>query len=337
MKLSIIGRAGHASRYITLASTLEDVSLDVVYHPKPMPDTNPQQTDDFERLLESDAIVIASPTPTHAGYLDRLAGYRGYVLVEKPAVSTREETTVLRQWVDERKQRVRVNYNFEYSALANLVRDLLTRPDLGSAIFLNIYASIGLAFTPRYETSWRQDVTQSYGVFELVGVHFIHFASTIFGKVVMSRTSQLSVAGHGNAPPDTVICSLSMASGAIVTLFLSYGAPRMNRVTLMGTNGYWDYDGFVGTLRYPRDSFGTSGLFVQPPPQHVVDMAWDRMWAASFDDSVKAFVDVVKSRGRFDTGAVDRALDAMEPVFAARDGRERGGRAVEAAVPRRSS
>ena len=87
-RLGVIGRRGQAGLWAQAASEASGWELGSCYHP---------ETSGWTAFLKgSDAIVIASPTSTHAGYLRRLSGeFRGPVLVEKPVAASWEECRVL--------------------------------------------------------------------------------------------------------------------------------------------------------------------------------------------------------------------------------------------------
>ena len=95
LKISVIGRSGHAARIISLLHDIPDVHIQYVYYYKKATDSSIPLTSSINDLKSSDGIIIASPTPTHAEYIDMLEGYNGYLLVEKPIVSIKEQTEVL--------------------------------------------------------------------------------------------------------------------------------------------------------------------------------------------------------------------------------------------------
>ena len=115
IKVSIVGKAGHAARLIELVKQHQDAVLHWVYYPKAVSTSDLPLTKNLKDVYSSDAVIIASPTPTHFDYLECLRNYNGYVLVEKPIVSTREQTEKLNQWPTERKAKIKANYNFRHS------------------------------------------------------------------------------------------------------------------------------------------------------------------------------------------------------------------------------
>ena len=186
-KISVIGKSGHAARIINLLHDIPDVHMQYVYYHKKTTDGSMPFTSNINDLMPSDGIIIASPTPTHAEYIDMLEGYNGYLLVEKPIVSTKEQTEMLWKIPLKRKSRIKVNYNFLYSRIAISLKELLTSSRIGSPISFDVHTSQGLAHKENYKDSWRSNISESFGVMELVGVHFINLTLSLFGKIDYSR------------------------------------------------------------------------------------------------------------------------------------------------------
>jgi predicted dehydrogenase len=219
----------------------------------------------------------------------------------------------------ERKSRIKVNYNFLYSSIAISLKELLTSSRIGSPISFDVHTSQGLAHKENYKDSWRSNISESFGVMELVGVHFINLTLSLFGKIDYSRKDFLWKAGCKVGPPDTVFLRLKMYSGLCVNLFHSYAGPFFMRMMLMGTDGYWEYDGSEARLHYPRDTFDNSGRFTTPPLVKQEKLMFPIVWKESLSNSVNAFLDVVRSSGKFDSIDFENALASMGPIFEAKN------------------
>ncbi|MDV2502431.1 MAG: Gfo/Idh/MocA family oxidoreductase [bacterium] len=319
LNVAVIGKSGHAARHIEVLRQKRDVKLHSVYYPKKVNQSDLPLTTNFDDLLETDAVIISSPTPTHVEYMELLENYEGYILVEKPAVSTEEQALKLKSWPDERKSRVKINYNLRHSEIANTLSRVLSFSEMGAPIFFDVHTSHGLAFKDSYKHSWRDDLAKSFGVMELVGTHYINLAISLFGPVSESQTDCCWVARpEKKVAPDTVFTRLKMRLGVIVNLFHSYAAPFYNRMMLNCTNGYWEYNGHEAKLHYPRDSFDSKGRFTAPPlvERKVLDFA--TIWRESLSFSLDDFLDTVRERGSFSSADFDIALDTMGPIFRAR-------------------
>ncbi len=66
IRIGIIGYRRHASKHIALLRKNNNVSDLRIYHPS---NKSSEITNNFEDLIESDGIIISSPTFTHCDYI----------------------------------------------------------------------------------------------------------------------------------------------------------------------------------------------------------------------------------------------------------------------------
>jgi predicted dehydrogenase len=316
IEVGVIGKRGHSRRLIEILKRREDVDLAAVYTPQPplAEESGLPFTQRFEDLLSCRAIVIASPTPTHAGYLQRLDSYAGYLFLEKPAVSTAEETAVLKAWSPENKRRIWVDFNMRLTRWAEILRGMTQDPRIGTVLAFDVHTSYGLAFTDRYRKSWRSRPGASYGILETVGVHYINMALNLFGNAAESRADLRRVAGS-EYPADFGVLHLNHVNGVRTTLRHSYAAPMMHRVFLLGSNGYWEFDGTIARLYSPRDTFDSRGYFCRPPVCQEWPIDLDSAEQASWEAAIDQFIRIVTEGKSFPADDFDLALDSMLPVF----------------------
>ena len=158
------------------------------------------------------------------------------------------------------------------------------------------------------------------GVFELVGSHYINLALHLFGPIRGGGCIYFDWNASGNQvlSPDTVIVTANFAGGVAVHFHFSYAGPFFNRVFLIGTEGYFEYDGSQYRICYPRDSFGPGGRFISPPCVSFERLDQQDNWTKSLENSLRDFIEVVKTRGAFSTLDFELALNSMEPIFSLR-------------------
>ncbi len=324
IQVAVIGKSGQAAQLISIVNKIDGVNLKWVYLPERVNSKELPLTDNFDKVLECQAVIIASPTYTHADYLRRFKNFDGYILVEKPIVSTKEETEELRGYSDSWKKRIKVNYNFQHSQIIKILNLLINNPDFGQPIALDVLTSNGLTFLEKYQSSWRANLKYSFGVLELVGTHYINLAISLFGPIKnFEAHCQWKTKKGSQLPPDTVSLILMMEKDVRVNLYHSYAGPYLNRILFIGTNGYFDYDGKIANLYSPRDSYNSEGLFAAPPILKNYQLDDDSVWQESLTGSLKDFFDVVKRKGEFSLTILERAFMAMEPIFALREKMER--------------
>lgn len=97
----------------------------------------PVGTDDAAALEEVDVVVIASPTPTHRGYVERFA--HKPLLCEKPLLGCRPDPTFVELAAT---SRLWVNYAFPFLATARQIRELL--PELGPVARADLRVEVNL-------------------------------------------------------------------------------------------------------------------------------------------------------------------------------------------------
>ncbi|MBI5247295.1 MAG: Gfo/Idh/MocA family oxidoreductase [Elusimicrobia bacterium] len=316
--VAVIGRSGHAARLIGLVRRHPAAELACAYHPKAATGAPAPLTNDFREVLAADAVIVASPTPTHAAYLRRLAHYRGLVLVEKPAASTAKDVAEIRKWSRERKSRVRINYNLAHSRLLKHLSAVAASPALGRPVYLDVHISYGPAFKPEYAGNWRTDRSKSLGALESIGVHFINLAARLFGAPKDAHASIHSAARRSNSLVDTGLASFQTTSGVYVNLFFSHAAPFYFRMHLLGTNGYWEYDGRTARLHSPRTTYHRDGSFAPPPLVKKTALNHHEASLESLRRAVDDFLRTAKNGGRFDVGEFDLGLAAMDPLLGIR-------------------
>jgi predicted dehydrogenase len=314
LSVAVIGRSNHAARHIGILKKLPKVRLTSVLYPKKCSPTDLPLTKNLADLFSADAIFVSSPTPTHAAYLKRLSKYRGYVLIEKPAVSTVADVTALRRWPASRKKRARINFNLIHSDLYQAFQSALHDKRLGKLLSFDLHTSHGLAFKTEYKNSWRNKGARTAGVLETVGIHYVHLALTAFGLAESTR-ADLTWAASKTGPSDTATLQMKMKSGVDVTLRQSYGAPFLVRWLLIGTNGYWEYDGQTARLHTPRDTFDSLGRFTSPPMVKTWRIDHASAWKQSLARADQSFLSTVAKKGSFDPADFDRGLDASTIIL----------------------
>ena len=310
VSVSIIGKSGQAARLVSIIKKIRGVKLQYIYYYK---DDNFKKpiTNNFQDLLNSDAIIIASPTSTHAEYLIKLKKYKGYVLVEKPLVSNEKE---LKRIVGLSSKKIKVNYNFQNSKLAISIKKLIDSGKIGKPVSLQINTCHGLAFKKEYLNSWRSNINKSFGVLELVGTHFIDFAISLFGDVVAYNFfPQWLALCEKRFPPDTVSLKMKMKKGVIVDLRHSYAGPFLNKILLIGTDGYLDYDGEYVKIYYPRDVFDKNNRFVSSKAR-IKKIKFVDNWNKSLKTALKIFFNTVNNRGKFLKSDMATAVKAVKLV-----------------------
>ena len=180
-KIGIIGFRGQAARIRKILKKNNKVEINKILYHKKLKIKNSIITQNFNDLLNLDAIIIASPTYTHLEYLKKLKNYKGYILIEKPVINNLSQYKVINKLYRNKKSKVMINYSFNYSKIFFTLKKILKQNKYGKPIKAFISTNHGLAF--KKNNGWRFNSKLCKGVGEMVSCHFIKFASTLFGDI----------------------------------------------------------------------------------------------------------------------------------------------------------
>jgi len=315
LSVGVVGTRNHAARLIALLGDSQKVSSLIAFHPEAV-SANSEicVTSNINELTECDAIVIASPTTTHFPYIKKFRNYSGYLFVEKPAVSSLKEEVAILEMPNHFKSRLYVNYNFLFSDIYSELKTLVQSSRLGKPVYLSIESCHGLAFKSSYKDSWRS--SSSYGVGEVVSVHFLNMVSQLFDidDFDILKVSGFNNSGIGDAF-DTVLVSSDGNLDLGFSVLCSYATPYNFNIKLIGTNAILHYDGVRLCINEPRDTFDSEGRFASPPTVYEKIIHHGEAWRKSLSVSINYFLDKVLNREDFSESHLRRALMAMRPFY----------------------
>ena len=200
LRIGVIGYRNHAARLIRLVSQHPHADVAAVYHPQKRVD-HPAATTEIEALYACDAVFVASPNPTHCGYvLDLLQHSRGPILCEKPPVMDETELKTLAALTPTEKGRIYFNFNYRFGLLRSILNNPAYTDKLGRLNYINIALTHGLAFKQDYPQSWRADGAKNlHAITETVAIHYIDVLGLHFGRVQSYRYHPMIVARTGTA------------------------------------------------------------------------------------------------------------------------------------------
>jgi len=228
-------------------------------------------TTDYEEVLSDDgieAVVIATPTDTHAA-ITRAALQAGkHVLVEKPLCTTVEDARELTALADASEHVLMVGHVFLFNNGIIKLRDTIERGDLGCVHYLDaVRTNLGPV---------RGDVNALYDL----GTHDI----SIFNYLL--DATPVAVSGHGSCISqdkieDVCFATLEYPDGTLGHIHVSWLNPRKVRtLTVVGDRkmAHWDdvdpadtlrvYDKRLEELPY-YDSFGEFRFLIHNADVHL--------------------------------------------------------------------
>ena len=314
---SVLGVRGQAARHIRLINANPSVELQHVYHPDPEKAeiaalTELPVTGDLDVCFESDAIIVSSPTSAHFAQLEALAEYPGYILLEKPAVESQADIDRVMKFSEDRKSRIKVNFNFQFNPVAQILAACLSDQLIGDLIHASFETNHGGAFKDDWRGNWRMTDRLS-GPIYTVGIHYVQWLVSQIGNPARITVQASSFAG--NEADDSGIARLAWDNRFVADVLTSYASAYKVNFQITGTDGYLAYDGLNVNRYSPRDTFGENGYFVRPPETRLLEMSWSAAYDASVQNSQNDFWVHVQAGSAYDPREFDRDVEIMSMLI----------------------
>jgi len=313
LRIAVIGLKQHAGLHIRYLQNNPKVKLTKVYYHKPLPqgfDELPL-TSSLEECMESDCIIISTPTGIHFEHLQLLKEYSGYILLEKPAVNTTEQINSLLLFPTDLKKRIKVNFNFQFHDLGVQLNELINSGKLGKVFAFDVHSSHGAAFRDEWKESWRVKGGTGLGPIETTGIHYIQFSSRLFGNFKSSHVITKCLSGNASVI-DTGIINIESCEGVSIRIRHSYAAPYGVKIEVWGTEGYFLFEDNRAALYYPRETLDQQGYFIKPPLQEKWNINFIKAWNESLQIAQSDFLELALSGGKYDSQDFDHDVKCMD-------------------------
>jgi predicted dehydrogenase len=177
-----------------------------------------------------DAVVIATPVSSHHPLALAALDARKHVFVEKPLAASAEQAEELIAVAEERELVLMPGHTFLYSPPVNMIRDLITRGDLGEIYFIS---------TSRVNLGLHQsDVSVAWDL----GPHDFSILR-YWLEETPTHASALSRGCVIPDIPDVAFINMEFPSGTVAHVELSWLAPsKLRRTTIVGSERMVVYD-----------------------------------------------------------------------------------------------
>ena len=318
LDIGVIGYRNHAGKLISILKNNPDCKIKYIYHPTKS--ENDQFTNNFEKLRDCDAVIIASPNSTHYNFIEKLAeNFNGYIFCEKPPVTNNEELKKLEKLTDEWKQKIFFNFMFRFSELSNLIKNKIDTKQLGDIIHIDIYGSKGLAFKKEYKNSWRANgKTNLHNILDANTIHYIDLIGMYLGKIKNSTYFPSLVSNNGTSF-DTSYVVIKYENDITLSIFNSYATPLINELSIIGTNGYLTIKDNNLIIKSPRDTFDKDGFFTDPPIYDESNFSIQDDVENSLKKSLDYFLTCVKKGEKFDIGLFKNSIETNRLILKLKD------------------
>ncbi|MBA31239.1 MAG: hypothetical protein CL748_01735 [Chloroflexi bacterium] len=295
IKISVIGIEGQAKRHINTIKNTKSLILKNVYHPektKVISYPNLPITNKLDDCLESDGIILASPTNYHYTQLNELKNFPGYILLEKPASDNEDEINNLLNLPESLKKRILVNFNFQLNPVAKKILQILENGLIGEQISFIFETNHGGTFKKSWDNSWRTN--QYSNSIYTVGIHYLHWLVCKL-SLNISNVNTFSIQDK----IDSGVINISFKENIFGTILTSYSSALKINISITGTDGYILYDGNNLSLYHPRNTFDKDGNFNFPPLKEQFNIPWKSAYNESIEKSFNLFVNHIYRKKLF--------------------------------------
>jgi len=271
----------------------------------------------IEQILAADdidAVVICTPTDTHAELIEQFARAGKAVFCEKPIDLDVERVKACLKVVDAEAATLMVGFNRRFDPHFQAVHDVIAKGEIGTVEMVTIVSRDPGAPPVDY-------IKRSGGIFRDMTIHDFDMARYLLGEEIESVTAQASVLvdkAIGEAGDfDSASVMLQTATGRHATISNS-------RRATYGYDQRIEVHGALGMLRAENQlettvELATDAGFRRDPAQHFVLQRYEAAYLAE----MRAFVEAVTNGTQADPGLMD-GLYAQILADAATYSRETG-------------
>ena len=132
LKLGLIGLGKMGQNHLRVLSMLNSVQLTFIHDADPTVEARLSQAygvpaaRDLDAALEgTDAVVIATPTSTHAEYIERVASHVSNLFVEKPLAGTLAEAEAVHRFAEARNLNIQVGFIERFNPAVQVLKKVM--------------------------------------------------------------------------------------------------------------------------------------------------------------------------------------------------------------------
>jgi len=213
-----------------------------------------------------DAVVIATPVPTHRSHVEAAVGAGKHALVEKPMTNTRADADAMVAAADAAGVRLGVVSQHRFRGAPMAARALIDAGRIGSIRMVRIFGPNAGWDIPA--GSWNSDRKQ-VSPFTDWGAHACDIVRWLTGHEAARVYAQF--ASYTDIPPEdqSSMALYTLDDGTLVTIWLTYELPPPTlgsamQIMVTGSDGIIDFDSY-GTVRIGTPDGGWETAFEQSP------------------------------------------------------------------------
>jgi predicted dehydrogenase len=224
---------------------------------------------DQEALLarpDIDAVVVATPVPTHRPLAEAAARAGKHVLVEKPMTNTRADADAMVAAADAAGVRLAICSQHRYRGAPMAAKAAIDTGRIGTIRMIRIFGPNAGWDIPA--DSWNSQRAQVSPYMDW-GAHACDIVRWLTGAEASLAFAQF--ASYTDIPPEdqSSMATYTLDNGVLVQIWLTYELPPPTlgsamQLLIAGSDGIIELDSY-GTVRLATPSGGWETIFEQPP------------------------------------------------------------------------
>jgi predicted dehydrogenase len=252
---------------------------------------------EVEALLRRDdieAVVVATPVPSHRPLAEAAARAGKHVLVEKPMTGTRADADSMVAAADAAGVRLAVVSQHRFRGAPMTARAVIDAGRIGEIRMIRVFGPNAGWDIPA--DAWNSDRAQVSPYMDW-GAHACDIVRWLTGSEATIAFAQF--ASYTDIPPSdqSSMAYYTLDGGAMVQIWLTYELPEPSlgsamQILITGSRGIIDLDSY-GTVRLGTPEAGWETVFEQPPfdPLDADDPIRLQAYASQLRDLMRAMAD----------------------------------------------
>jgi predicted dehydrogenase len=222
-------------------------------------------TDDLLGRADIDAVVVATPVPSHRPLVEAAAAAGKHVLVEKPMTGTRADADAMVAAADRADVRLGVVSQHRFRGAPMAARAAIDAGRIGAIRMIRVFGPNTGWDIPA--DAWNSDRAQVSPYMDW-GAHACDIVRWLTGAEATLAYGQF--ASYTDVPPrdQSSMALYTLEGGVMVQVWLSYEMPQPSlgsamQLLITGSDGILELDSY-GTVRLGTPDGGWQSIFEQP-------------------------------------------------------------------------
>jgi predicted dehydrogenase len=213
-----------------------------------------------------DAVVVATPVPSHRPWVEAAARAGKHVIVEKPMTSTHADAEAMVAAADAAGVRLAVVSQHRFRASPRAAKRLIDEGRIGRIRMIRVTSPTAGWDVPT--DSWQADRSQ-VSPFADWGAHAMDLVRWMTGSEGVHAFARFASYTGGPPADQSAMATYTLADGVLVQVWLTYEIPQPGlgsamQLLITGSDGMIELDSY-GAVRLGTPDGGWETVFAQPP------------------------------------------------------------------------